>query len=58
MLENTSATPAQVQEAMDINETSRLKALKLGILIMALISALAILPARRLPGYSPGNIPV
>lgn len=58
VLENTSATPAQVQEAMDINETSRLKALKLGILIMALISALAILPARRLPGYSPGNIPV
>ena len=58
VLENTSATPAQVQEAMDINETSRLKALKLGILIMALISALAILPARRLPGYSPGNSPV
>lgn len=58
VLDNTSATPEQVQEAMEINESSRLKALKLGILIMALISALAILPARRLPGYSPGNLPV
>lgn len=58
VLEDTSATSAQVQEALEINESSRLKALKIGLLIMALISALAILPARRLPGYSPGNLPV
>lgn len=54
----TSASPEQVQKALAINEASRLDALKFGILIMALISMLAIFPARKLPGYSPGNIPV
>ncbi len=57
ILEGTSATPEQVQEAMRINTDSRLRALKIGLLIMAGIAALTIIPAGRLPNYKPGEIP-
>ncbi|MFB8189993.1 MFS transporter [Microbacterium sp. NPDC055988] len=56
-LENTDATPAQVDAAVAINEESRLGTLKLGLLLLAGISALAILPASRLPQYRPHEIP-
>jgi len=36
----------------------RLRALKVGLLRLAAISALTILPAGRLPNYKPGEIPV
>ena len=52
----TSATDAQIESAVAINTSSRLAALKLGFLILAGISALAILPSSRLPGYRPHEI--
>lgn len=57
VLETTSATPAQVAEAVRVNTDSRLRALKIGLLIMAGIALLAIFPAGRLPNYIPGEVP-
>jgi MFS family permease len=56
VMERTTATPEQVQEALRVNTESRLRALKIGLLIMACIAVLAILPASRLPAYRPGDI--
>ncbi|WP_314137739.1 MFS transporter [uncultured Plantibacter sp.] len=55
--ETTDATPEQVDAAVDVNTQARLSALKLGLLAMAAVSALAILPASRLPGYRPHEVP-
>jgi predicted MFS family arabinose efflux permease len=57
VLAGTSATSAQVAEAVRVNTEARLRALKFGLLIMAGIAFLAILPAGRLPDYIPGEIP-
>ncbi|QZN96058.1 MFS transporter [Symbiopectobacterium purcellii] len=57
VLSQTTATPEQVAEAVRVNEESRLKALKFGLLIMAFLSMMAIIPAGRLPGYLPGELP-
>jgi len=56
-LERTSIPPAKIKEAVRINEEARLRALKIGLLLMAALSLLAIFPAGRLPGYKPGEIP-
>lgn len=53
----TTATPEQKAEAVRINAEARLQALKIGLLIMAGLALLAILPAGRLPAYRPGEIP-
>jgi predicted MFS family arabinose efflux permease len=53
----TNATPEQVAEAVRINTEARLRALKIGLLIMAGLALLAIVPARRLPNYRPGELP-
>ncbi|MEV5069455.1 MFS transporter [Microbacterium sp. LMI12-1-1.1] len=55
--EQTDASPAQVDAAVALNEEARLSALKLGLLILAGVSAIAIVPASRLPRYIPGEIP-
>ncbi|MBL8660887.1 MAG: MFS transporter [Rhodospirillales bacterium] len=57
IMEQTTATPAQVEEAVRINTEARLRALKIGLLIMAGLAALTIIPAGRLPNYRPGEIP-
>ncbi|GGD72866.1 MFS transporter [Microbacterium murale] len=57
VLEDTDATPEQVEAAVTLNEEARLGTLRLGLLILAGISALAILPASRLPRYRPDEIP-
>ena len=57
VLANTTATPAQVAEAVRVNTEARLRALKIGLLIMAGLAFLAIIPAGRLPNYRPGEIP-
>ena len=57
VLEKTTATPQQVEEAVRVNTEARLRALKIGLLIMAGLAMLAIIPAGRLPNYIPGNIP-
>jgi hypothetical protein len=57
VMEGTTATPQQVSEAVRVNTEARLRALKIGLLIMAGLALLAIIPAGRLPNYLPGEIP-
>jgi len=57
VLEQTDATPEQVEAAVALNADARLGTLRLGLLILAGVSALAILPASRLPRYKPDEIP-
>lgn len=56
-LERANILPAEAEEAIRINEESRLRALKIGLLLAAALSLLAIFPATRLPSYKPGEIP-
>jgi MFS family permease len=56
VLGETSATPEQVDEAVEINEDARLRALRASFLILAGISLLAIFPATGLPRYVPGEL--
>jgi hypothetical protein len=57
IMEGTTASPEQIDEAMRINEEARLSALKIGLMIMAGFSLLALIPAGRLPDYKPGELP-
>ena len=57
VMERTSATSEQKAEAVRVNTEARLRALKIGLLIMAGIAFLAIFPAGRLPNYIPGELP-
>jgi hypothetical protein len=57
VLAGTTADAAQVEAAVALNEEQRLRTLKLGFLLLAGISALAALPASRLPKYRPDEIP-
>ncbi|WP_136028642.1 MFS transporter [Microbacterium sp. PF5] len=57
VLESTDAAEEQVDAAVAVNEQARLSTLKLGLLLLAAVSALAILPASRLPQYRPHEIP-
>jgi predicted MFS family arabinose efflux permease len=57
VLENTSSTQEQIDEAVRVNTEARLRALKIGLLIMAALALLAVIPAGRLPNYLPGEIP-
>ena len=57
LLQRAGAAAGQVAEAVRINEEARLRALKIGLLLMSGVALLAILPAGRLPDYKPGEIP-
>ncbi len=57
VMANTTATPEQVAEAVRVNTDARLRALKIGLLIMAFISLMALFPASRLPNFLPGELP-
>ncbi|TDR90134.1 MFS transporter [Enterovirga rhinocerotis] len=57
VIARTDASPEQKAEALRVNTEARLQALKIGLLLMAGLALLAILPAGRLPGYRPGEIP-
>lgn len=56
-LGTTTATPAQVDAAVKVNEEARLQALKISILGLAAIAMLAIVPAGRMPNMLPGDLP-
>jgi Glutaminase len=56
-LERTTATPQQVAEAVRINTEARLRALKIGLLIMPGLALITIIPAGQLPHYIPGDLP-
>jgi MFS family permease len=57
IMERTTATPEQVQEAIVVNTEARLRALKIALLLMAAVALIAIFPSGRLPGYVPGDMP-
>jgi hypothetical protein len=57
VMESTTASPAQVAEAVRVNTDARLRALKIGLLIMSGVAMLAIFPAGQLPNYIPGEMP-
>ncbi len=57
IMERTTASPEQVAAAVAVNTEARLRALKVGLLLMACLALLTILPASRLPDYRPGEIP-
>ena len=51
MMSRTTATPEQVEAALQINADARLRALKLTFLLLTGLGLLAFVPAGRLPGY-------
>ena len=57
VMQATTATPEQVEEAVRINTESRLRALKMALFIMAAVALLGDRPGSRLPSYKPGEIP-
>jgi predicted MFS family arabinose efflux permease len=57
VLADTDLTDQQVDAAVQVNEDARLRALRLGLLTLAAVSALAIVPASRLPRFRPGEVP-
>src|SRR5690606_23442691 len=57
VLAQTTATPEQVVEAVEITENARLRALRASFLILACLALLAIFPAKGLPDYAPGEGP-
>ncbi|THG34482.1 MFS transporter [Glaciibacter flavus] len=57
VLSATSATPAQVDKAVRINEEARLHALQIALLVLAGLSVLAIVPATRMPGRLRDELP-
>lgn len=57
VMEDTTATPAQVSEAVAINTHARLQALKLSFLVLAGLAFLGIFPASGLPWYVPSEVP-
>ncbi len=61
VMTSTTATAAQIAEAVRINADARLRALKLSFLILAGVALLVIVPVGRLPGHlhskGPGGEP-
>jgi MFS family permease len=56
-LADTSATSAQLDEALRINADARTRALKIGFLVLSNLALLAIFPCCWLPDYRPGEMP-
>ncbi len=56
ILGGTSATPAEVAEAVTLNADARLRALRATFLLLAAISLLALIPSTKLPNYKPGEL--
>ena len=57
ILEQTDATPAEVDAAIAINEEARLRALQISLLALGGLSVLAIVPATRMPGRMRDELP-
>jgi MFS family permease len=56
-LEETTATPDEVEEVVRINTEARLDALKISFEVLAGLALLGIVPAGGLPPYRPGEVP-
>jgi hypothetical protein len=57
VMAQTTATPEEINTAVQINEMARLRALRASFLILAAFALLAIFPALGLPDYTPDNAP-
>lgn len=57
VMAQTTATDTQIAQAIAINETARLRALRASFLILGALSLLAIFPSLGLPDYLPENAP-
>lgn len=57
VLGRLTSDPGELEEARRINESTRLRALKISFQVLAALSLLAIVPAGRLPAYKPGELP-
>ena len=57
VLSQTTATDTQIEQAVAINETARLRALRASFLILGAIALLAIFPSFGLPDYLPDDAP-
>ncbi len=57
VLEQTIATQAEAEEATRINESARLRALKISFLSLGALALLSVFPAGGLPGVKPGEKP-
>jgi hypothetical protein len=55
IMQGTTATPEQVEEAVRINTESRLRALKIGLLIMAGVALVSIIRRAACPTTSPAR---
>ncbi|HHX42949.1 MAG TPA: MFS transporter [Chloroflexi bacterium] len=58
VLAQTTATPEQVDEAVRVNAEMRLRSLRASLLLLSGLALLAVIPAGKMPGYVPGDIPV
>jgi MFS family permease len=58
VLSRTTATPAQVEAAIEINADARLRALQLTFLLLTGLGLLAFVPAGRLPDHIPDTMTV
>jgi predicted MFS family arabinose efflux permease len=56
-MSRTTATPDQVEAALQINADARLRALRLTFLLLTGLGLLAFVPAGRLPDYKPEEVP-
>ncbi len=56
-LKQTTASPEQVDEAIRLNESARLRALQVAFFILGSLAILSIFPCGRLPDYIPGDVP-
>jgi len=57
VLSATTATPAQVDEAVALNADARLRALKIGFMLLSGVALLGLVPCSWLPAYRPEEIP-
>jgi len=57
VMTSTTATPAQIAEAVRINTDARQRALELSFLLLGGVALLVIVPVGRLPGYVRGKGP-
>jgi MFS family permease len=56
VLVGLDASPEEIRAAQEINEDTRLRALKASVVVLALVALVALIPAGRLPAYKPGDI--
>ena len=57
VMARTTATPEQVDAALEINAEARLRAMKLTFLLLTGLGLVAFIPAGRLPNYRPDDEP-